>query len=218
MIPLTSAGRGADLVPWSGSRNEVKFRVRRSHRCEKCHLGAARSTSSILPSEGRWCPGSAMYLPRLPTHRNAFLTEARRLSPLISSSSSRPPAGRKRNGTLTMTSSKAGSCQHRLRELSFWFVHHWWWGRLSAGAHNTPTPTGQQAFNHSGFCWATDSQQAWLSGATNWGSTLIWLSAICGSADRYNWDCCGLSVEYRRFAWDRSATRISSASTSPWPI
>ena len=66
----------------------------------------------------------------------------------------------------------------------------------------TPTPTGQQAFNQFRILLGYGQpNKRGFSGATNLGfDANLGFLQYAAVQTAYNWDCCGLSVEYRRFA------------------
>ena len=134
----------------------------------------------------------------------AFLNEARRLSPLISRLKFQATSRTEAEWDIDYDfKHEPDQCQHGIRELSLRPLHHRRRGCLSAGAqrhvrrqrHSRPSIS-------SACCSATDSPTSADSAAPpTWALTPI--SAFLQYAavqTAYNWDCCGLSVEYRRFA------------------
>jgi LPS-assembly protein len=132
----------------------------------------------------------------------AFLAEARRLSPLISrlkfQATSRTEAEWAidydfKNGRINASTA---------------FVNYRFGSYTIGGgdaflqAPSTTTPTGQQAFNQFRLLFGYGQpNKRGLSAATNLGfDANLGVLQYSAAQAAYNWDCCGLSVEYRRFA------------------
>jgi LPS-assembly protein len=133
----------------------------------------------------------------------AFLTEARRLSPLISRLKFRATSRTEAEWDIDYDFK-----QSRINA-STAFVNYRF-GRYTIGGgdayllapSDTPTPQAQQAFNQFRMLFGYGQpNKRGFSGATNLGfdANLGFLQYAAVQA-AYNWDCCGLSVEYRRFA------------------
>jgi len=133
----------------------------------------------------------------------AFLTEARRLSPLISrlkfQATSRTEAEWDIDYDFKQSRINASTA----------FVNYRFGSYTIGGGDayllapsNTPTPTGQQAFNQFRILFGYGQpNKRGFSGATNLGfDANLGFLQYAAVQTAYNWDCCGLSVEYRRFA------------------
>jgi len=133
----------------------------------------------------------------------AFLTEARRLSPLISrlkfQATSRTEAEWDIDYDFKQSRINASTA----------FVNYRFGPYTIGGGDayllapsNTPTPTGQQAFNQFRILLGYGQpNKRGFSGATNLGfDANLGFLQYAAVQTAYNWDCCGLSVEYRRFA------------------
>ncbi len=133
----------------------------------------------------------------------AFLAEARRLSPLISRLKFQATSQTEAEWDIDY------DFKNSRINASTAFVNY----RLGAytigggdayllAPSDTPSPTGQQAFNQFRvlFGYGQPNKRG-FSGAANLGFDanlgFLQYSAV---QTAYNWDCCGLSVEYRRFA------------------
>jgi len=133
----------------------------------------------------------------------AFLTEARRLSPLISrlkfQATSRTEAEWDIDYDFKQSRINASTA----------FVNYRF-GSYTIGGGDayllapsfSPTPTGQQAFNQFRILFGYGQpNKRGFSGATNLGfDANLGFLQYAAVQTAYNWDCCGLSVEYRRFA------------------
>jgi len=133
----------------------------------------------------------------------AFLNEARRLSPLISRLKFQAT-----NRTEAEWDIDYDFKQSRINA-STAFVNYRI-GPYTVGGgdayllapSNSPTPTGQQAFNQFRILLGYGQpNKRGFSGATNLGfDANLGFLQYAAVQTAYNWDCCGLSVEYRRFA------------------
>ncbi len=133
----------------------------------------------------------------------AFLAEARRLSPLISrlkfQATSRTEAEWDIDYDFKQSRINASTA----------FVNYRF-GPYTVGGgdayllapSNGPTPTGQQAFNQFRILLGYGQpNKRGFSGATNLGfDANLGFLQYAAVQTAYNWDCCGLSIEYRRFA------------------
>jgi LPS-assembly protein len=133
----------------------------------------------------------------------AFLTEARRLSPLIS----------RLKFQATRRTEAEWDIDYDFKQdrinASTAFVNYRFGPYTIGGGDayllapsNTPTPTGQQAFNQFRILLGYGQpNKRGFSGATNLGfDANLGFLQYAAVQTAYNWDCCGLSVEYRRFA------------------
>ena len=133
----------------------------------------------------------------------AFLTEARRLSPLISrlkfQATSRTEAEWDIDYDFKQSRINASTA----------FVNYRFGPYTIGGGDayllapsDTPTPTGQQAFNQFRILLGYGQpNKRGFSGAANLGfDANLGFLQYAAVQTAYNWDCCGLSVEYRRFA------------------
>ncbi len=135
----------------------------------------------------------------------AFLTEARRLSPLISRLRFQATSRTEAEWDIDYDfKHEPDQRQHGIRELSLRPVHHRRRRRLSCRLPATrPTAHRAPGFQPvSGAVRLRTAQQARLQRShqprIRRQSRLPAVLRPCRLA--YNWDCCGLSVEYRRFA------------------
>ena len=133
----------------------------------------------------------------------AFLTEARRLSPLISrlkfAATSRTEAEWDIDYDFKQSRINASTA----------FVNYRFGSYTIGGGDaylrapsDTPGATGQQVFNQFRvlFGYGQPNKRG-FSGATNLGfDANLGFLQYAAVQTAYNWDCCGLSVEYRRFA------------------
>jgi hypothetical protein len=169
--------------------------------------------------EEPWFPGSATSSPpqrTLPASRS--WNEARRLSPLISRLRFQAT-----NRTEAEWDIDYDFKNHRINASTAFVNYHF--GPYTIGGGDaflqapsaTVSSTVPQDFNQFRvlFGYGYPNRRG-FSGATNLGFDAN-LGFLQYSAVQlaYNWDCCGLSVEYRRLPWAQFATKISSASTSP---
>ena len=133
----------------------------------------------------------------------AFLTEARRLSPLISrlkfQATSRTEAEWDIDYDFKQSRINASTA----------FVNYRFGSYTVGGGDayllapsSTPTPTGQEAFNQFRILFGYGQpNKRGFSGATNLGfDANLGFLQYAAVQTAYNWDCCGFSVEYRRFA------------------
>jgi LPS-assembly protein len=133
----------------------------------------------------------------------AFLTEARRLSPLIS----------RLKFQVTSRTEAEWDIDYDFKQsrinASTAFVNYRF-GRYTIGGgdayllapSSTPTATGQQVFNQFRILLGYGQpNKRGFSGAANLGfDANLGVLQYAAAQAAYNWDCCGLSVEYRRFA------------------
>jgi LPS-assembly protein len=133
----------------------------------------------------------------------AFLTEARRLSPLISRLKFQATSRTEAEWDIDY------DFKNDRINASTAFVNYRFGPYTIGGGDayllapsDVPTPAAQQAFNQFRvlFGYGQPNKRG-FSGATNLGfdANLGFLQYSAVQA-AYNWDCCGLSVEYRRFA------------------
>jgi LPS-assembly protein len=133
----------------------------------------------------------------------AFLTEARRLSPLISrlkfQATSRTEAEWDIDYDFKNSRINASTA----------FVNYRFGSYTIGGGDayllapsSAPTPVGQQAFNQFRILFGYGQpNKRGFSGATNLGfDANLGFLQYAAVQTAYNWDCCGFSVEYRRFA------------------
>jgi LPS-assembly protein len=133
----------------------------------------------------------------------AFLTEARRLSPLISrlkfQATSRTEAEWDIDYDFKQSRINASTA----------FVNYRFGPYTIGGGDayllapsSTPTPTGQQVFNQFRILLGYGQpNKRGFSGASNLGfDANLGVLQYATAQAAYNWDCCGFSVEYRRFA------------------
>jgi LPS-assembly protein len=133
----------------------------------------------------------------------AFLTEARRLSPLISRLKFQATGRTEAEWDIDYDFK-----QSRINASSA-FVNYRF-GPYTVGGgdayllapSSAPTPTGQQAFNQFRILFGYGQpNKRGFSGATNLGfDANLGFLQYAAVQTAYNWDCCGFSVEYRRFA------------------
>ncbi len=133
----------------------------------------------------------------------AFLTEARRLSPLISRLKFQATSRTEAEWDIDYDFKK-----DRINA-STAFVNYRFGPYTIGGGDayllapsDTPVPTGQQAFNQFRvvFGYGQPNKRG-FSGAANLGfDANLGFLQYTAVQTAYNWDCCGLSVEYRRFA------------------
>src|ERR1700722_12414187 len=133
----------------------------------------------------------------------AFLTEAWRLSPLIS----------RLKFQVTSRTEAEWDIDYDFKQsrinASTAFVNYRF-GRYTIGGgdayllapSSTPTATGQQVFNQFRILLGYGQpNKRGFSGAANLGfDANLGVLQYATAQAAYNWDCCGLSVEYRRFA------------------
>ncbi len=133
----------------------------------------------------------------------AFLTEARRLSPLISRLKFQATSRTEAEWDIDY------DFKNDRINASTAFVNYRFGPYTIGGGDayllapsDTPVPTGQQAFNQFRLLFGYGQpNKRGFSGAANLGFDanlgFLQYSAV---QTAYNWDCCGFSVEYRRFA------------------
>jgi len=133
----------------------------------------------------------------------AFLNEARRLSPLISRLKFQATSRTEAEWDIDY------DFKHDRINASTAFVNYRF-GPYTIGVgdayllapSDTPTPAAQQAFNQFRILFGYGQpNKRGFSGATNLGfDANLGFLQYAAVQTAYNWDCCGLSVEYRRFA------------------
>jgi LPS-assembly protein len=133
----------------------------------------------------------------------AFLTNARRLSPLISRLKFQATSRTEAEWDIDY------DFQQSRINASTAFVNYRFGSYTIGGGDayllapsSTPTPTGQQAFNQFRILLGYGQpNKRGFSGAANLGfDANLGFLQYAAVQTAYNWDCCGLSVEYRRFA------------------
>jgi LPS-assembly protein len=133
----------------------------------------------------------------------AFLNEARRLSPLVSRLKFQATSRTEAEWDIDY------DFKQRRINASNAFVNYRFGPYTIGGGDayllapsDTPTPTGQQAFNQFRILLGYGQpNKRGFSGATNLGfDANLGFLQYAAVQTAYNWDCCGLSVEYRRFA------------------
>ena len=132
----------------------------------------------------------------------------------------RPPAGQRLSGTSTMDFKQSRiNASTAFVNYRFGPVHHWRRGCVSASQpSDTPTPAAQQAFNQFRVLFGYGQpNQGDSAGRPIWVRRQSRLLQYAAVQTAYNWDCCGLSVEYRRFALGSVRNENQFASTLPWP-
>ena len=133
----------------------------------------------------------------------AFLNEARRLSPLISRLKFQATSRTEAEWDIDY------DFKHDRINASTAFVNYRFGPYTIGGGDayllapsDTPTPAAQQAFNQFRILFGYGQpNKRGFSGATNLGfDANLGFLQYAAVQTAYNWDCCGLSVEYRRFA------------------
>jgi LPS-assembly protein len=133
----------------------------------------------------------------------AFLTEARRLSPLISRLKFQATSRTEAEWDIDYDFK-----QSRINASTAFINYRFGPYTIGGGdayllaPSDTPTPTGQQAFNQFRILLGYGQpNKRGFSGATNLGfDANLGFLQYAAVQTAYNWDCCGFSVEYRRFA------------------
>ena len=132
----------------------------------------------------------------------AFLTDARRLSPLISRLKFQATNRTEAEWDIDYDFQKS-----RINASTIFLNYRY--GSYTIGGGSaflqaptaTPTPTGQQAFDQFRLLFGYGQpNRRGFSGATNLGfDANLGVLQYAAIQTAYNWDCCGFSVEYRRF-------------------